>query len=140
MRLRWYALFGIFFLLFLLIDTLSFAALAREQRIGPAIASAAAAEAPIAHTYIVLGTPPISHVPVLQTLGGAMADAAFGDSYAAIEARPGAAVELLFSESRGPLSSLFMISYWGAPLLLVLTLAAWLFRTRDTHLIKSVRR
>lgn len=140
MRIRWYVLFGIFFVLFLLIDILSFGALAREQGVGPAVASAAAAEAPIAHTYIVLGTLPISYVPGLQTVGGAMADAAFGDSYAAIEARPEAAIDLLFSESRGPLSALFMLSYRGAPLLLGLMLLAWLFRTRQTHLIKSVRR
>jgi hypothetical protein len=69
-----------------------------------------------------------------------MADAAFGDSYDAIEARPAAAIDLLFSGSHGPVAALFMLSYWGAPLLLVLTLAAWLFRTRQTHLIKTVRR
>jgi hypothetical protein len=35
---------------------------------------------------------------------------------------------------------LFVLSYRGAPLLLLLTLLAWLFRTRQTHLIPSVRR
>jgi hypothetical protein len=140
MRIRWYVLFGIFFLLFLLIDALSFGALAQEKGVGPAVASAAAAEAPIAHTYILLGTMPISYVPALRAVGGAMADAAFGDSYAAIEARPEAAIDLLFSESRGPAATLFVLSYRGAPLLLLLTLLAWLFRTRQTHLIPSVRR
>lgn len=140
MRIRWYALFGIFFLLSLLIDALSFGALAQEKGVGTAVASAAAVEAPLAHTYILLGTLPISYVPALRTVGGAMADAAFGDSYAAIEARPEAAMDLLFSESRGPASTLFMLSYRGAPLLFVLMLVAWVFRTRQTHLIKSVRR
>lgn len=140
MRIRWYALFGIFFLLFLLIDALTFAGLAREPQLGTAIAASADAEAPIAHTYIDLGTPLVAASPVLQGIGMAMADAAFGDSYAAINATPAAAVDMLFSESHGPLAALFMLSYWGAPLLLVCTLAAWLFRTRHTHLIKSVRR
>lgn len=140
MRIRWYTLFGIFFLLCLLIDALSFAALARESRTGQAIAASANAEAPIARTYIGLGTPLVASSPILQTVGAAMADAAFGDSYPAISARPEAAMDLLFSESRGPLRALFMLSYWGAPLLLACTLLAWLLRTRQTHLIKSVRR
>lgn len=140
MRIRWYVLFGTFFLLFLLIDALTFGALAQQPRVGSAIAASADAEAPIAHTYIDLGTPLVASSPVLQDIGMAMADAAFGDSYAAVNATPAAAVDLLFSESHGPLSALFMLIYWGAPLLLVCTLAAWLFRTRHTHLIKSVRR
>jgi hypothetical protein len=140
MRIRWYALFGIFFLLFLLIDALTFAGLAHLPGVGNAVAASADAEAPIAHTYIELGDPLVAASPVLQNVGAAMADAAFGDSYAAIQARPAAASDLLFSESRGPLSALFMLSYWGAPLLLAFTLVAWLFRTRQTHLIKSVRR
>jgi len=140
MRIRWYALFGVFFLLCLLVDALSFAALSREAKIGQAITASADAEAPIARTYIVLGTPLVSSSPILQTVGESMADAAFGDAYPAVSARPAAAIDLLFSESRGPLQALFMLSYWGAPLLLACTLLAWMMRTRHTHLIKSVRR
>jgi len=140
MRIQRYVLFGSFFLLFLLIDALAFGALARQPAVGAMIASAAETQAPITQTYIALGTPLVSRAPVLQIIGESMADAAFGDSYPAIEARPDAAIDLLFSESRGPLSALFMLSYWGAPLLLVLTLAAWVFRSRRAHLIKSARR
>lgn len=140
MRTQRYVLFGIFFLFFLLIDALTFGALTGQPAVGPAIAATAEVEAPIAQTYIALGTPLVSRSPVLQAIGESMAGAAFGDSYAAIAARPGAAMDLLFSESRGPLSALFMLSYWGAPLLLVLTLTAWIFRSRRTHLIKSARR
>ena len=140
MRIRWYALFGTFFLFFLLIDALSFAGLAEQAQVGPAIAAGAEAESPIAHTYIVLGRPLVASSPVLRDIGLAMADAAFGDSYTAIEARPSAAIDLLFSESHGSLSALFMLNYWGAPLLLVLTVVCWPLRTRQTHLIKGVRR
>jgi len=140
MRIRWYTLFGIFFLLCLLIDALSFAALAREPGVGQAVSASANAEAPIARTYIGLGTPLVASSPVLQTVGEAMVDSAFGAAYPAISAQPDAAMDMLFSESRGPLRELFMLSYWGAPLLLACTLLAWLLRTRQTHLIKSVRR
>lgn len=140
MRIQRYVLFGSFFFFFLLVDVLTFGALARQPAVGADIARAAATQAPISQTYIALGTPLVSRAPVLQAVGESMAGAAFGDSYPAIEARPDAAIELLFSESRGPLSALFMLSYWGAPLSLLLTLAAWMFRSRRTHLIKSVRR
>ncbi|HET7556985.1 MAG TPA: hypothetical protein VFK08_02795 [Rhodanobacteraceae bacterium] len=140
MRPRWYALFGIFFLLCLLIDALSFGALAREAGVGEAITASADAEAPVARTYIALGTPLVSASPIVQNVGAAMADSAFGDAYPAISARPAAAIDLLFSESRGPLRALFMLIYWGAPVLLMCTLLAYVMRTRQTHLIKSVRR
>lgn len=140
MRFRWYALFAVFFLLCLLVDALSFAALARQPQVGAMIAASADAESPVARTYIALGTPLVAASPILQTIGQSVADAAFGDAYPAIAARPDAAMDLLFSESHGSLCALFMLLYWGAPLLLALTLAAWLLRTRRTHLIKSVRR
>lgn len=140
MRIRWYALFGTFFLLSLLIDALTFAAMATQPVVGPALVSAADVEAPIAHTYIVLGTPLVASSPVLEDVGGAVAAAAFGASYGAIGNSPDAAMDLLFSDSHGPLSALFLLSYWGAPLLLLLTLVAWVFRSRHAHLIKSVRR
>jgi hypothetical protein len=52
MRPRWYALFGIFSLLCLLIDALSFGALSREAGVGEAITASADAEAPVARTSI----------------------------------------------------------------------------------------
>lgn len=140
MRIRMYALFGILFLICLIIDALAFGALANEAGVGAAIAASAQAQAPIAHTYIFLGSSVVSALPWLQTVGQSIADAALGDAYTAIAATPEAAIDLLFSESRGPLRALFLLCYWGAPLLLVLAIAAWLLRTRPTHLIKSARR
>ncbi len=140
MRIRLYSLFGILFLLCLAIDALSFGALAREPVIGPAVVASARAEAPLAHTYIVLGAPLTGALPALQSAGSACADAAFGNAYAAITATPAAAIDLLLSESRGATHALFTLFYWGAPVLLVLTIVAWLFRTRPTHLIKTARR
>lgn len=139
MRIRLYALFGCLFLVCLVIDVLSFGALVSEPGIGPPLAASARAQSPLAHTYMVLGAPVVDSIPELQTCGQAAAGAAFGDSYSAISARPEAAIELLFSESRGPLYALYVLFFWGAPLFLALTLAAWLLRTRHTHLIKGVR-
>ncbi|MEO6968738.1 MAG: hypothetical protein ABI132_09865 [Rhodanobacteraceae bacterium] len=137
MRVRAYILFGILSLLCLALDSLTFGALSREPMIGPAIAASARAEAPLAHTYIVLGTPLAGALPALQAIGQSCADTAFGYAYPAIAATPDAAITLLFSESRGATHALFMLFYWGAPVLLVLTIVAWLLRTRPTHLIKT---
>ncbi|MER3546124.1 MAG: hypothetical protein C4338_00450 [Rhodanobacteraceae bacterium] len=139
MRFRYYALFGGLFAFCLVLDVLTFGGLAREANVGAAVAQTAKTEAPLAHTYIVLGTP-LAGVPALRAAGQSVADAAFGDAYAAIQSTPDAAIDLLFSASRGPLRTLLMLSYWGALLFAVLTIAAWLFRTRHTHLIKSARR
>jgi|GEM_PF-1594488 hypothetical protein len=140
MRFRFYALFGLLFLFCLIVDLLTFGGLAREPGTGTAIAQSARAEAPLMHTYIVLGQPIAAAIPVLNTAGQSVADAAFGDAYSKIQATPDAAVDLLFSASIGPLRALLMLCYWGASVLLVLTILAWIFRTRRTHLIKSARR
>jgi hypothetical protein len=140
MRFRFYALFGILFVLCLVIDLLTFGGLVREAGIGPAIAQSARAEAPLVHTYVVLGTPIAKAIPGASTAGQSIADAAFGDAYPQILATPEAAVALLFSDSIGPMRALLMLCYWGTPVLLALTILAWVFRTRHTHLIRSARR
>jgi hypothetical protein len=140
MRFRFYALLGILFLFCLIVDLLTFGGLARESGVGTAIAQSARAEAPLMHTYVVLGRPIAAAMPALNTAGQSIADAAFGDAYSQIAATPDAAVDLLFSASLGPLRALLVLCYWGAPVLLVLAILAWIFRTRRTHLIKSARR
>ena len=140
MRFRFYALFGFLFLLCFVIDVLTFGGLVREPGIGTAIARSARAEAPLVHTYVVVGMPIATAIPGASTAGQSIADAAFGDAYPQILATPDAAVALLFSASIGPLRALLMLCYWGAPVLLLLTILAWVFRTRHTHLIGSARR
>ncbi|MBS0432665.1 MAG: hypothetical protein JSS21_09720 [Proteobacteria bacterium] len=140
MRFRFYALFGFLFLFCLSLDVLMFGGVSQEAGVGAAIADSARAQAPLAHTYIVLGRPIAARVAAARTAGQSIAAAAFGDSYDSIAATPDAAIDLLFSESRGPMRALLMLAYWGAPVFFVLAILAWLFRTRRTHLIKSARR
>ena len=139
MRVRAYLVFGGLFLFCLIIDVACFGALVNEPGVGPAVAASARAQSPLAHTYIVIGRPLARALPPLQACGQALADTAWGDAYPAIMATPEAASDLVFSESRGPVRALCMLFYWLAPALLVLTIAAWLLRTRHTHLIKTGR-
>lgn len=140
MRFRFYALFGFLFLFCLSLDVLIFGGLSQEAGIGQAIADSARAQAPLTHTYIVLGRPIATRIPAARTAGQSIADAGFGDAYDDIQTTPDAAADLLFSASRGPMRALLVLSYWAAPAFFLLTLLAWIFRTRHTHLIKSARR
>jgi hypothetical protein len=69
-----------------------------------------------------------------------VADAAFADAYPSIIASPATAASQLFTQSRGPLRGLLLMLYWVTPLLLVLALAAWVLRSRPTHLMGGIRR
>ena len=132
--------YGVLFTLFVLclaFDAWLYGSLAREPAIGAALASSARANAPLLHSYIVLGEPLAAHT---GWSGQRVADAAFADAYPSIMASPATAASQLFTESRGPLRGLLVVLYWATPALLVLALAAWVLRSRPTHLMGGVRR
>jgi len=135
--MRKYGMLLTLFVLCLAFDAWLYGSLAREPDVGPAIASSARANAPLLHTYIVLGEPLAVHT---GALGQRVADAAFADAYPSIIASPATAASQLFTQSRGPLRGLLLVLYWGTPLLLVLALAAWVLRSRPTHLMGGIRR
>jgi len=135
--MRKYGMLFTLFVLCLAFDAWLYGSLAREPDVGPAIASSARANAPLLHTYIVLGEPLAAHTGVS---GQRVADAAFADAYPSIIASPATAASQLFTQSRGPLCGLLLVLYWATPLLLVLALAAWVLRSRPTHLMGGIRR
>lgn len=138
MRPRKYAVLGLAFLLCLAFDAWLYGSLARKPGVGPDVAAAARAHAPLLHAYIVLGRPWVAHAGA--TGAQHVADAAFGDAYPQIAAMPEVADSLLFSQSRGRLSELMTLLFWAAPVLLVLTILAWAFRGRPVHLVGRARR
>jgi hypothetical protein len=137
MRWRKYRVLFTLFVLCLAFDAWLYGSLAREPEVGPAIASSARANAPLLHTYIVLGGPLAPHT---GAFGQRVADAAFGDAYPSITASPATAASQLFTQSRGPLRGLLLMLYWATPVLLVLALASWVLRSRPTHLMGGIRR
>lgn len=136
MRWRKYRVLFTLFVLCLAFDAWLYGSLAREPEIGPAIASSARANAPLLHTYIVLGEPLAAYT---GASGQRVADVAFGDAYPSITASPATAASQLFNQSRGPWRGLLVVVYWATPLLLVLALASWVLRSRQTHLMGRVR-
>jgi hypothetical protein len=136
MRWRKYRVLFTLFVLCLAFDAWLYGSLAREPEIGPAIASSARANAPLLHTYIVLGEPLAAYT---GASGQRVADTAFADAYPSIVASPATAASQVFTQSRGPLRGLLLVLYWVTPLLLVLALAAWVLRSRQTHLMGRAR-
>ena len=138
MRPRKYTVLFALLLVCLGFNAWMYASLVREPAIGPALDGAARANAPLLHTYIVIGRPLVDAVG--SSAGEYVADAAYHDAYPAMTALPAAADSLLFSRSLGPLRRTFLVLYWAPPVLLVLGLLAWLFRSRNTHLMGRTRR
>jgi len=137
MRWRRYGVLSTLFVLCLTFNAWLYGSLAREPEVGPALASSARANAPLLHTYIVLGDPLAAYT---GASGQRMADAAFADAYPSIVASPATAASQLFTQSRGPWRGLLVVLYWATPALLVLALAAWVLRSRPTHLVGGIRR
>ncbi|MGH8113484.1 MAG: hypothetical protein ACREPS_00305 [Rhodanobacteraceae bacterium] len=137
MRLRKYWVLFVLFVLTLAFDAWVYGSLARSPSVGSALVSAARANAPLLHAYIVLGSPIAVRT---GASGNYVASAAFGAAYPAMTATPAVADSLLFSESRGPLRGILIVLFWATPILLVLALAAWVLRSRETHLMGKVRR
>ncbi len=137
MRPRKYTVLFALFVVCLGFDAWVYASLAREPVVGDALDDAARANAPLLHTYIVIGRPLVGAVG--SDAGQHAANAAYHDAYPAMRALPEAADSLLFSHSLGPLRRIFLTLYWAPPVLLVLGLLAWIFRSRNAHLMGCAR-
>jgi hypothetical protein len=137
--MRWhkYGVLSGLFVLCLAFNAWLYGSLAREPDVGPVLAASARVNAPLLHTYIVLGEPLAAFT---GASGQDVADAAFAEAYPSVVASPATATSQLFAQSRGPLRGLLVALYWATPVLLVLALAAWVLRTRPTHLMGSTRR
>jgi hypothetical protein len=136
-RLRNYWVLSALLVLCLAIDAWVYGSLALDPDVGPVLVPAARDSAPLLHTYIEIGRPFAAHLDAAA--GARFAGMAFGSAYASMAARPAEAAGLLFSGSSGPLHDLLVALYWGAPALLVLTLVAWVLRSRETHLMGRAR-
>lgn len=137
-RLRKDWLLFTLFVLCLAVDAWVYGSLALDPAVGPVLVPASRDSAPLLYSYIELGRPFVAHLGAAT--GAHFAAMAFGAAYATMAARPAEAAGLLFGGSRGPVRDLLVALYWGAPVLLVLTLGTWVLRSHETHLIGKVRR
>lgn len=108
--------------------------------VGEAIASSARREAPVAATYIALGSPIDSALPALQAFGERRLVAALGEGFERIRADSTVAMDLIFTSSWNVQHRWLKAVYWLTPLLLLITIALWLRRPRKVHALRGGRR
>ncbi len=133
MKMRAWAVTGSAGLFCLVFAMLSFGGAAQVQ---PPVAKQARDESPLAQTYIVLDRH-ASSLPTVEHMSRGLADACFSAAYAEIAANPEVGLHLLFTQSRGPLAGLAKACYWGAPILLLISLVLYFTRPRTISLIKT---
>jgi hypothetical protein len=117
----------------LVVDLLAFGGLARVPEIGPICRESASREAPIAWTYMTVGSAAAT-LPGVDAVAEALALNAFGGAFDTIRAQPGAAMDLIETPNYGYVHSLVKACWWGAPVLLLLWIVLFLRRTPDVHL------
>ena len=108
--------------------------------VGDAIANSARREAPLAATYIALGSPIDAAVPALQAFGEQRLTAALGEGYARIREDSTVAMDLIFTSTWNVQHRWLKTKYWLAPLLLLVTVVLWLRRPRKLHTLGGARR
>lgn len=130
----------VLFVLSLGYNLLVWGAVPRLPEVGDAIAASARREAPLAATYIALGSPIDAAVPSLQAFGEHRLVAAFGEGFERIRDDSTVAMDLIFTSTWNVQHRWLKTVYWLAPLLLVLTLVLWLRRPRKVRTLGGGRR
>lgn len=137
MKLRWYGWVTVLAVLCLLLDVYAFAGLHGAPGVGKAVAAQARLESPLMHTYIVAGDYALHGTPFMRGFARGLASSSWGDAYASIRQHPELALYMLNNESRGVVHSLMVPAYWAPPVLFLLALIGWFFRSRKVSLIGS---
>lgn len=104
--------------------------------VGDSIAQSAEREAPLATTYIAIGGVLDSLVPPLKGFGADRLDEALADGLASIREDPTLAMEVVFGPTLNPAHRWIKITYWAAPVLLLLSLLFWVRRPRQLRTLR----
>jgi hypothetical protein len=120
----------VLFALSLLYDLVVWGALPLVPEVGEDIVASANREAPLAATYILLGSPLDSAFPSLQAFGEARLTAALSEGFPRIKADSTVAIDLIFNTTWNAQHSWLKMVYWMPPLMLVLAAIFWWRRPR----------
>ena len=101
--------------------------------VGVGIADSAHREAPLATTYIAIGTPLDEAMPSLRDYATARLGEAFAEGFDRIRDDPTVAMDLIFSSTWNATHRLIKTMYWGAPLMLLLSAILWVRRPKPVH-------
>lgn len=103
--------------------------------VGVAIERSAGNEAPLASTYIALGSYLVGWVPTLDRVGAALLTTAVGETFPRLAEDPSVAMDLILSERYNRTHGWLKFFYWAAPALLVLTILLWVRKPKKVSLI-----
>jgi len=120
----------VLFALSLLYDLVVWGALPLVPEVGEDIVASANREAPLAATYILLGSPLDSAFPSLQAFGEAHLTAALSEGFPRIKADSTVAIDLIFNTTWNAQHGWLKTVYWMPPLMLVLAAISWWRRPR----------
>jgi hypothetical protein len=137
MKVRLYLFALVLFVFSMLYDLVVWGSVRLLPDIGPAIAESAHREAPLAMTYIAIGSVIDGWVPALGSFGVSVLETAWGDGLARMHEDPGVAMDLIFHNRWNVSHGWLKTMYWAAPVLLVLTLILWL---RKPKAVRALRR
>lgn len=104
--------------------------------VGAGIADSAHREAPLAATYIAIGTPLDEAMPSLGDYATARLTEAFSEGFDRIRNDPTAAMDLIFSSTWNPTHRWIKAMYWGAPIMLLVTAVLWFRRPKPVHALR----
>lgn len=104
--------------------------------VGAGMADSAHREAPLAATYIAIGTPLDAAMPSLGDYATARLTEAFGEEFERIASDPTASMDLFFSSTLNPTHRWIKAMYWGAPAMLLVTTILWFRRPKAVHALR----
>ncbi|MEP7044358.1 MAG: hypothetical protein ABI843_14940 [Dokdonella sp.] len=140
MKRRLYLFALLLFIVCLLYDLVVWGALPALPEVGAAIADSAHREAPLAATYIALGSRIDAAVPALQAFGAARLTDAFGEGFTRISEDSTVAMDLIFNTTWNSQHRWLKTMYWAAPVLLLLTILLWTRRPKPIRAMGGGRR
>jgi hypothetical protein len=136
MKNRLHLIALVLFVLCFLYDLVVWGSVSALPDVGPSIADSARREAPLAATYITLGETLDSAVPSLQAFGAGRLSGALSEGFERIRADPTVAMDLIFDTTWNASHRWIKTMYWGAPVLLLLTIILWVRRPKTVHMIR----
>jgi hypothetical protein len=137
MKRRLHLIALILFLLCFAYDLVVWGSLPLLPDVGPQIAQSANREAPLAATYIGIGSFIDGAVPSLQAFGEQSMKTAIGEGFERIRGDSTVAIDLIFNTTWNVQHRWLKTVYWAAPFFLVLAAVLW---TRRPKQVKTLGR
>lgn len=135
MRKRLHLIATFLFLAVLMFNLVVWGAAPGLADVGPAIERSAGNEAPLATTYIALGSMLDAAVPALERFGAGVLTDALGEIFPRIIDSPPLAMDFIFSTRLNGTHAWLKTMYWAAPVLLVLSLLLWARKPKKVSLM-----